>query len=275
MKTISGKLFVCLSILTSSLSAPDFVPKKAIIIGASSGMGRELAKILATEGYIVGLAARRLELLQKLQQEIPTQSYIKQIDAYQPEKAVKDLENLITQMQGVDLLIISITGARDIDTTDRNWKSDKPLLDVDVVGFFALARTGLNFFEKQGNGHLVGFSSIDGLRGIASCPAYSAAKAFCSRYLEAERNRCIQNNIPITITDVMPGWVNSQELSTELLKSKNPKAYWIDSLSEATKEIFAAIKNKASIAYSSKRWQEVVDMIKIMPDALYNALGGI
>ena len=116
---------------------------------------------------------------------------------------------MIYEMGGLDLLVITITGCFDADATSREWIADKPTLDVDVLGFFVLARTGLNFFEQQGHGHLVGFSSIDGLRGIAASPTYSAAKAFCSRYLEAERNRYIQKNIDITITDIMPGWVNS------------------------------------------------------------------
>ena len=275
VKMMIIKSLLCICFLSFWLRAPDSAPQKAIVIGASSGMGRELAKLLAADGYTVGLAARRIELLQKLQKELPTPSYIKQIDAAKPEEAVEKLKELITQMGGLDILIISITGGADADWKNRDWKADKPILDVDILGFFALARTALNLFEKQGHGHLVGFSSISGLRGEASCPAYSAAKAFCSRFLEAERNRCIQKNIPIIITDIMPGWVNSHEINIEDYKKKQPTAYWIDSLTEATREFFEAIKNKAPLAYSSKRWQAVVDVLKTMPDELYNAIGGL
>lgn len=274
-----NKIFLCflgcLCMFDALLSAPDFKSKKAIIIGASVGMGKELARLLISDGYTVGLAARRLELLQQFQREFEVPTYAKYIDASKPQEAVKQLNELIQEMGGLDLLIITITGAKDADWTSRDWMADKSILDVDVVGFFALARTGINFFEKQGYGHLVGFSSIDGLRGEASCPAYSAAKAFCSRYLEAERNRCIQKNIPITITDIMPGWVNSHELNIQEYKQTHPKAYWIDLLTDAVHEILTAIKNKESLAYSAKRWKSVADMIKIMPEDLYNALGGL
>lgn len=248
---------------------------KAIIIGASAGMGRELAKLLAADGYIVGLTARRFELLQKIQSEIPTLTYIKKMNVSKPEESVAQLTEMIQEMGGLDLLVIAVTGWADGDFTSREWMADKSIIDVDILGFFALARTGLNFFEQQGSGHLVGFSSLDGLRGIAASPTYSAAKAFCSRYLEAERNRCIQKNIPITITDIMPGWVNSLELNQQEFKEKNPKAYWVDSLADASREIFWAIKNKVALAYSAPRWQAVVDVIKTMPDDLYNALGGL
>ena len=161
--------------------------KKAIIIGASVGMGKELSKRLAADGYSVGMTARRIELLEEIQQQIPTPTYIAYMDASQPEEAITILTNLITEMGGLDLLVIAATGFWDCDFDDTDWKKSLPVLTVDVIGFFALARTGLNYFEEQGYGHLVGFSSIDGLYGVASSQAYSAAKAFCSRYLQGRK----------------------------------------------------------------------------------------
>src|SRR5436190_21413771 len=153
--------------------------KRAIVIGASVGMGRELCKMLAADGYSVGMTARRIKLLQKLQQEIPTQTYIMQMDVSEPEEAVEKLMNMIQEMGGLDLLVLAPTGFWDCDFDDSDWKKSLPVLMVDCVGFFALARTGLNFFEEHGYGHLVGFSSIDVLLGVSSCHAYSAAIALC------------------------------------------------------------------------------------------------
>ncbi len=79
-------------------------------------------------------------------------------------------------------MVIAPTGFYDCDFTHADWRKQMPVLEVDVVGFFALARTAFNFFEKQGHGHLVGFSSMDGVCGVANTPAYSSAKGFWSRY---------------------------------------------------------------------------------------------
>lgn len=245
--------------------------KRAIVVGASSGMGRAVAKLLAADGYTVGLAARRLNLLQDLQQEIATPTFVKQIDAAQATEAAQKLEELIGEMGGLDLLVVSVTSLWGVDWNDRNISADKSILDVDIVGFHALARTGLNFFEKQGHGHFVGFSSIDGLRGVAGAPAYSAAKAFASRFMEAERNRYLQKKLPIFVTELVPGWINSADDPN----FTNPKAYWIDSLHDAARDIFEAIKNKTPVAYITKRWEQVAQMLKVMPDELYNALGGL
>ena len=232
-------------------------------------MGRELSKLLAADGYIVGMAARRLELLEEIQLDIPTPTYIARMDASQPEQAIATLNEMIEAMGGLDLLVIAVTGYYDCDFDDSDWTKSLPVLAVDVTGFFALARTGLNFFEEQGYGHLVGFSSIDGIRGTAGAPAYSASKAFCSRYLQAELNKYMQHNLPIFVTDICPGWVNSKD---NIDFTQKPYAYWVESLDNATREIFQAIKNKVEIAYITERWGKVAALLSVIPTDLYNAL---
>jgi len=91
--------------------------------------------------------------------------------------------------------------------------------------------------------------------------------------MEAERNHYIQKNIPIVITDLIPGWINSREDPD--FKKKHPEAYWIDSLKDASQDIFRAIKEKKKIAYITQRWEQVAEVITSMPDDLYNALGGL
>lgn len=253
----------------SIMSLLDAHTKRAIVIGASSGMGKEVAKLLAADGYIVGMAARRISLLERIQQEIPSQTYSAYIDVSKPEEAVEKLNELIIQMGGLDLLILASTGGWDADFESNDWRGSLCVLQVDVVGFFALARTGLNFFERQGHGHLVGFSSIDGLHGVASHPPYSAAKAFCSRYLEAERNKYLQRGIPIVVTDIVPGWVNSRD---DIDFNQLPQAYWVESLQDASQEIVEAIKNQQAVAYITKRWQKVAELLASIPNDLYNAL---
>ena len=258
------KLFPALVLCYSTIAFAD--TPKAIVIGASSGMGREVARLLSADGYHVGLAARRVPVLEALQHQLPHTSYVQMIDAAKPKEAVHHLHELIAQLGGLDLLVISITGFYE-DTYPQS------IFDVDLLGFYALAHAGFTFFEKQGHGHLVGFSSMDGLRGIARCPEYSAAKSFCSRYMEAKRNYYLQKHIPITVTDIIPGWVNQNEDPD--YAQKYPEAYWIDSLADASREIFEAIKKKVSRAYITKRWEQVAAMIQVMPDELYNAFGGL
>lgn len=264
-------LLLLLSFIFNSYvnAEPEKQTKRAIVIGASVGMGKEISKRLATDGYMVGMAARRIGLLEEIQKEIPTPTYVMQMDGSKPIEAVEKLETMIEQMGGLDLLVIAFTGFFDADFDSNDWKKSLPVLEVDVVGFFALAKTGLNFFEQQGYGHLVGFSSVDGLRGVAGAQAYSAAKSFNSRYMEAERNKYMQKNMPIYVTDICPGWVNSRG---DFDPSKLPHAYWVEPLNDAVNEIMEAIKNKTSVAYITKRWKKVAELLAWLPEDLYNAL---
>ena len=81
--------------------------KKAIVVGATSGIGKELAKILAGKGYTLGLAARRRDLLRAIQKELPAKTYISGMDIRNVDEAQKGLTDLIAEMGGVDLAIIS------------------------------------------------------------------------------------------------------------------------------------------------------------------------
>lgn len=252
-----------------TFSLPAASTKIAAVVGASSGMGAKMVELLAAEGYTVGMAARSLDKLKAIQQKIPTQTYCIQMDVADHERAVGKFEELIKIMGGLDLLILASTGAWDADFESSDWRESRSVLDVDVVGFYALAKTGLAHFEQQGHGHLVGFSSIDSLHGAASHPAYCAAKAFCSRYLEGERNKYIQKDIPITITNLIPGWVNSRDGVdyTQLAYS-----YWVETIDDACAEIMQAIKDKVPVAYITKRWQKVAELLSTIPNDLYNAL---
>ena len=73
--------------------------KNAIIIGASSGIGRALAKVLASSGYSVGLASRRGDLLREVADEIHVTSFVKVIDVSKPAEAMQSLRELIAEMK--------------------------------------------------------------------------------------------------------------------------------------------------------------------------------
>lgn len=180
--------------------------QKAIIIGASSGIGRELAKILSQNNYIIGLAGRRVELLSELQREIPD-TYIKRIDVIRTKEAIEILEEFITEMGGVDLVVIS-AGVGFINP-DLNWEQERETIDTNILGFTAMANVAFKYFCKQGSGHIVGISSIAAIRGGSESPAYNASKAFISNYMEGLRQKASKLKSPITITDIQPGFVNT------------------------------------------------------------------
>lgn len=233
---------------------------KAIIAGASSGIGRELAIVLAKQGYEVGLMARRVDLLESLQQEIPTKTYVGYLDISKPSEAMENVQKMIQTMGGMDLMVIN--AGIGFFNPELDWEKEQDTLNVNVYGFCALAGLSYKYFLGQGRGHLVGISSIAALRGNHIAPAYNASKAFMSNYLEGLRKKAFKDGVPITVTDIQPGFVD-----TALVKGA--AVFWIASPQKAAEQIFTAIKNRKNQAYITRRWRFIGWLMKLVPDWLY------
>jgi short-subunit dehydrogenase len=237
--------------------------KKAIVIGASSGIGRELVKILSRNQYLVGVMARRVNLLDELRNEIECKLFVKEIDVADPESAMEILGKFIKEMGGVDLVVIS-AGTGEINNS-LNWPLENQTIKTNVTGFAALANVAMHHFTEKGFGHLVGISSIAALRGGRESPAYNASKAFESNYLEGLRQKVRKAGLPITVTDIKPGFVKTA-------MAKGEGIFWAAEVNKAAMQIYGAIKQKKSHAYITRRWRLVAWIFKLIPGFIYERL---
>jgi short-subunit dehydrogenase len=237
--------------------------KTAIIIGASSGIGRALAVTLSRDGYRVGVVARRTELLAQLQAELTAPCVIKTIDVSQPELAMPLLRELIDEMHDVELFIVSAgTG---FDNAGLAWEPERETIAVNVLGFASMVNVAVAHLEARGSGHLVGISSLAGLRGIGGAPAYAASKAFVSNYLQGMRYRLTKLKLPIVVTDVKPGFVDTP-------MAKADRQFWVASPQTAARQIVAAIRGRRRHVYVTRRWRLIAWLMRVVPDALYARL---
>lgn len=235
--------------------------KKAIIVGASSGIGMELAKVLAAKDYIVGLAARRLEILSELQKELPAKSYTKRIDISQPAEAMSALGELINDMSGVDTMVIC--SGISIDNPGLDWDSEIMTLTVNVIGVTAMVNVAYNYFSEQGGGHIVGISSFKALRGGGKSPAYNASKAFLSNYLEGLRIKSNRLGNNIFVTDIRPGLVDTS-------MSGGGGRLFVAPVKKVAAQICRAMENKENIAYIPRRYSLIGCLMRNMPCCLYS-----
>ena len=175
--------------------------KRAIVIGASSGIGREVALLLMKEGWTVGVAARRVNRLQELHA-----AAVEQIDVTQEEATVR-LQSLIRRLGGMDLFFY----ASGIGKQNRELKADIELatLETNGLGFTRMIGEAYRYFAERGRGHIAAITSIAGTKGLGPAPSYSATKAMQNVYLQALEQQANARGLKIRFTDIRPGFVDT------------------------------------------------------------------
>ena len=123
--------------------------KKAIVIGATSGIGKELSNLLSQNGYMVGITGRRSQLLEEIRQKNPDAFITKTFDIQKFETIEENLENLVESLGGLDLLVISSGTGKESD--DLDFEIEKDTIFTNALGFTRAADWALNYFEKQKN----------------------------------------------------------------------------------------------------------------------------
>lgn len=236
--------------------------RKAIVIGASSGIGWELALILSKNDYKVGITGRRPALLETLAENSPDSLIPKAFDCTE-ENAINRLEKLVEELDGLDIFIFS-SGIGDLNET-LEYDVEEMTNTLNVVAFSKIIGWAFKFFQNQGKGHLVAITSIGGLRGNRTAPAYNASKAYQINYLEGLRQKAKKLKIDITVTDVRPGFVDTA-------MAKGEGQFWVASPKKVADQIFSAIKRKKDWVYITKRWRLIAIIVKILPNWLYKRM---
>lgn len=179
--------------------------KRAIVVGASSGIGLEVAKLLMRQGWTVGVAARRVELLQDV-----GAAAVERIDVTKDD-ATEGLQRLIRKLGGMDLYF----HASGIGKQNRELTADIELATAETngTGFTRMIGEAYRYFARQGGGHIAAITSIAGTKGLGPAPAYSATKAMQNAYLQALEQQARSRGLDIRFTDIRPGFVDTALLT--------------------------------------------------------------
>ena len=235
--------------------------KKAIVVGATSGIGRALAEKLVADQYAVGITGRSDRILNEMASS--GRYVIRSFDVSETENIQTHLDELAGKLKGLDLFIIS-AGTGDINET-LDFDLEKQMIDTNVSGFTCLADWAYRYFEKQGSGHLVAITSVAGLRGSRQAPAYSATKSYQINYMEGLCQKAKKEKSGITVTDIRPGFVDTK-------MAKSPVKFWVAPVDKAADQMYRAIKNKRRIVYVTRRWRIIAWIVKTIPGFIYSRL---
>lgn len=232
---------------------------KVVIIGATSGIGREVAKLYIARGWKVGIAGRRSAELEALRLEAPGQVCTQVIDVTAAD-APKQLEALVEKLGGMDIFLQS----SGIGKQNHALQPDIELATAatNVEGFIRMTNAAYHYFERQGHGQLAVISSIAGTKGLGAAAAYSATKRFQNTYIDALDQLARMNKLNIAFTDIRPGFV-----ATPLLKDGNYPL--LMKAPVVAQQIVRAIDKKKRVATIDWKYRVLVGFWRLIPRWLW------
>jgi short-subunit dehydrogenase len=237
---------------------------KAIIVGASSGIGLEVAKLLLADGWHIGIAARREEALLELKKTAPERVEVMAIDITHPD-AGERLLTLVRQLGGMDLYFHS----SGIGKQNRTLEPDIELqtMDTNAIGFTRMIGTAYRYFAEQGKGHIAAITSIAGTKGLGPAPAYSATKALQATYLQALEQQARQRGLhDIHFTDIRPGFVDTALLSGSF---RYPMMLRPESVA---RDIVSSIRKRRHVRVIDTRYRVLTFFWRLVPNFIWRRL---
>jgi short-subunit dehydrogenase len=235
--------------------------KKVLIVGGSSGLGRQLAVHYAQQGASVGVLARRGQLLNELKNDWPA-IIIQQADIAD-DSISHELGKMIAALKGLDILIIAASVIH--FNKELSHEGEDQTVSINVKGFTKIVDTAWPYLKSCGGGQIVGVTSIAAVRGNKLAPAYHASKAYQSVYLESLRVKAKHEKNNISITELVPGYMKTA-------MGKGEHMFWVSSVEKAARQSASAINRKSSRAFITKRWWFIWHIQRLLPTFIYDWL---
>ncbi|MCA8979254.1 MAG: SDR family NAD(P)-dependent oxidoreductase [Planctomycetes bacterium] len=245
--------------------------RRAIVVGASSGIGAALVRQLAREGYAVAALARRADQLLELAAECADDAartggrvITRAHDVLDTDAIPALFEELVRELGGLDLFVFAAgimprRGPEEYDT-----EADLDMLAVNLGGCIAWCNPTANYFRTQRRGTLVGISSVAGDRGRKANPVYGTTKAGMNHYLEALRNRLGESGVHVCT--IKPGFID-----TAMTRELESKPFMI-SAEAAADRILRAARGRANTRYVARIWFWVMTVIRCIPSFVFRKL---
>lgn len=237
--------------------------KRAIVIGASSGIGFEMSRLLIGKGWTVAVAARRSERLEPLRLLAPERVIPIALDVNQ-DAAPEQLHELITRLGGVELYIHVAGIGRQNRLLDADIENRTA--ETNVGGFTRMVGEAFRYMAEHGGGHIAVISSIAGTKGLGPAPAYSATKAFQATYIQSLEQLANSRKLPINFTDIRPGFAE-----TELLSGDNNYPMMMTAEYVARKAV-RAIERRKHVAIIDWRYRLLTAGWRCLPNWIWRRL---
>lgn len=234
--------------------------KKVVIAGASSGIGKAVAKLFIAAGWKVYLSARRVELLEELRMLNP-----ENVKCYKLDISEQNSESLLEQMlldsQNADIYF-HVAG-RGNHNINLDTYEELNTVKTNCEGFVRHITKAFNVMASCGGGQIAAVTSIAGTKGLGAAPIYSASKRMQSTYIQALAQLSKMRDAHIRFTEIRPGFVK-----TDLLDNQRNYPLLL-SVDYAAEVIFKAIVRCKRIKIVDWKYSILVFFWKLIPDFIW------
>jgi short-subunit dehydrogenase len=219
-----------------------FAGQVAVVTGASSGIGWQLATQLARQGAQVGLIARRQELLERLRDEIRQAGAVAEAavaDVRERLSTLKAIHGLAERLGPIDLLIANAGIGSTNTPEDLNVPGAENVIRVNLLGVMYSIEAALPAMLKRGSGQVAAISSLASYKGIPGCAAYCASKSAVSAYMESLRIQLRGRGVHFTT--ICPGFIRTP------MTEQNKGMFFVMGPERAARKILSAIRRRKKV----------------------------
>ncbi len=237
-----------------------------LILGATSDIAIEVAKRFARNGDNLQLAARNIEGLLRIKNDIEIKHQVAvdtlEFDARKFESH-STFYNSLFSIPDVVVVAFGFLGSH--DTAIHDWHQCHEIIEANYTGAVSILNIIADDFEKRKQGTIVGISSVAGDRGRMSNYLYGSAKAGLTAYLSGLRNRL--HDAGVHVLTVKPGFVRTK--MTEGLPLPKPLTATAEQVAQV---IIKAVSKKRNTVYVLPIWFVIMSVIKNIPEFIFKKL---
>ncbi len=243
--------------------------KTVLIIGASSKIASETAKIFAEKNYKIILSGRDLQKLDSVKKDILAyypQSFIENhiIDILNYNSHKEFLNQIISQYGEIDIVLIAYGTLANQKLIENDFEKIKKEFEINLLSIISLTTIFAEYFEKMKKGTIAVISSVAGNRGRQSNFIYGTSKGAVSIYLQGLRNCLYKSNVQVLT--IKPGFVDTP-MTADINKN-----FLFAQAKDIAIGIVKAIENKKDIVYLPSFWRLIMFIIKIIPEKIFKRL---
>jgi NADP-dependent 3-hydroxy acid dehydrogenase YdfG len=214
--------------------------KKAVVTGASSGIGEATVEALVNEGAVVSAGARRRDRLEALAERAGGTVHVHEVDITDEAAARSFIEDSAGEMDGLDILVNNagvmllgpVAGA-DVE----HWQR---MIEVNCLGLLYCTHATLPIMGEAGGGHIVNVSSVAGRQAALGSAVYNMTKFGVVAFSEALRQEVLHANVRVTCVE--PGFVETE------LQGHNEHPMVVEAIEKMRKDLGDDVLAAADIA---------------------------